>query len=600
MENKEKLRNEVDDNYKWDLSVIYKNNNEWEKDYELAKKEIIKINNYKNSFLNSANDFYEFLKYDEKTDRLLNKLYMYSHLNYDSDTTNDVYKKMDNQIIDLFNEYEQLSSFIVPNILKQDYSLFEKFFKENDKLKEYKFFIDEIYRYKSHTLDTDKEEMISILSRGLSGGSDIFSSLTDSDMKFDDITLEDGKKVNFNESNYTVFITSKNRDIRKQAFTLLLEGYSKYKNTFASCYSNYVDSNIALAKIYNYDSAISASLFSDNVSEDIYNNLINTVNNNLDVLYKYYDLKKKVLKLDEFHLYDVYANLVDECDKYYSFEEAKKLVLESLSVLGDEYNKVLNKAFEERWIDVYHNKGKTSGAYSSGFYDTNPYVLLNYEGKLNDVSTLAHELGHSMHTYFSCKNNPYEYSSYKIFVAEVASTVNELLLSNYLLNNSNNKNEKLNVINHILELFKGTIFRQTMFAEFEALMHKKREEKEVLTSTYLTENYYKLVKKYFGPNVVCDDLIKHEWSRIPHFYNDFYVYKYATSLSCACFIVNNILNKKEGALDNYLKFLTLGCSNYPVDELKQAGVDISDSNVILSAINTFNEYLDKFNEVYES
>ena len=598
MENKEKLRNEVDDNYKWDLSVIYKNNNEWEKDYELAKKEIIKINNYKNSFLNSANDFYEFLKYDEKTDRLLNKLYMYSHLNYDSDTTNDVYKKMDNQIIDLFNEYEQLSSFIVPNILKQDYSLFEKFFKENDKLKEYKFFIDEIYRYKSHTLDTDKEEMISILSRGLSGGSDIFSSLTDSDMKFDDITLEDGKKVNFNESNYTVFITSKNRDIRKQAFTLLLEGYSKYKNTFASCYSNYVDSNIALAKIYNYDSAISASLFSDNVSEDIYNNLINTVNNNLDVLYKYYDLKKKVLKLDEFHLYDVYANLVDECDKYYSFEEAKKLVLESLSVLGDEYNKVLNKAFDERWIDVYHNKGKTSGAYSSGFYDTNPYVLLNYEGKLNDVSTLAHELGHSMHTYFSCKNNPYEYSSYKIFVAEVASTVNELLLSNYLLNNSNNKNEKLNVINHILELFKGTIFRQTMFAEFEALMHKKREEKEVLTSTYLTENYYKLVKKYFGPNVVCDDLIKHEWSRIPHFYNDFYVYKYATGLSAACYIVEGILSDKEKAKENYFKFLKSGGSMYPIDELKLAGVDMNDKEVVQSAINMFSDFIDEFESIY--
>ena len=391
-----------------------------------------------------------------------------------------------------------------------------------------------------------------------------------------------------------------NREVRKRAFEILLGGYSKYKNTLASCYANYVDTNISLSKIYNYDNALSASLFPDNVDESIYKNLIKTVNNRLDVLYRYYDIKKKALNLDEFHLYDVYANLVDECDKNYTFDEAKKLVLKALKPLGDEYQEVLNKAFNERWIDIYHNKGKTSGAYSSGFYDTNPYILLNFEGKLNDVSTLAHELGHSMHTYFSCKNNPYQYSSYKIFVAEVASTVNELLLSNYMFKNSNNKEEKLNIINHVLELFKSTIYRQTMFAEFELLMHQKREEKEVLTSTFLTDNYYDIVKKYFGKNVVCDDLIKYEWSRIPHFYYDFYVYKYATSLSAACYIVTCILNNEKDALNNYLRFLSMGGSDYPVNELKKAGVDMTDSKVIDSAIDMFSDYLDKFEEIYNS
>lgn len=600
METKEKLRSEIEEKYKWDLTTIYQSDAKWNEDYKKAQKEIIKINNYKDTFLSNAKSFYEFLIYNQETDRLLNKLYYYSHLNYDGDTTNDHYKKMNAQVVDLIEEYEKLSSFVIPTILKQDYSLFEKFYKEDERLLDFKFSIEEVYRNKKHTLDEDKELMIATISPALSGGSRIFESLTDSDMEFDDIELEDGKKVNFNESNYSVFISSKNREVRKRAFEILLGGYSKYKNTLASCYANYVDTNISLSKIYNYDNALSASLFPDNVDESIYKNLIKTVNNRLDVLYRYYDIKKKVLNLDEFHLYDVYANLVDECDKNYTFEEAKELVLKALKPLGDEYQEVLNKAFNERWIDIYHNKGKTSGAYSSGFYDTNPYILLNFEGKLNDVSTLAHELGHSMHTYFSCKNNPYQYSSYKIFVAEVASTVNELLLSNYMLKNSNNKEEKLNIINHILELFKSTIYRQTMFAEFELLMHQKREEKEVLTSTFLTDNYYNIVKKYFGKNVVCDDLIKYEWSRIPHFYYDFYVYKYATSLSAACYIVTCILNNEKDALNNYLRFLSMGGSDYPVNELKKAGVDMTDSKVIDSAIDMFSDYLDKFEEIYNS
>lgn len=600
MAKEEKTRSKIDDKYKWDLTTIYKTDDLWKSDYNKAKEEIEKIILYKDKFLNSSKDLLEFLKYDEATDRLLSKLYYYAHLNYDSDTTNDKYKEMFNKIRDLFTRYDELSSFVLPSILKLDYEVFETYFNENKALADYKFVIDEIYRFKVHTLDEEKETMLSNLSSSLTNAEDTFEALTDSDLKFGNIKDENGEMCEFNESNYSVFIKSKDRRVRRDAFNLLFNKYSEFKNTIASTFSGNVESNIVTSKIRNYDSALQASLFSDNVPESVYNNLIDVVNDNIGVMYKYYDLKKKILGLDELHLYDIFVELVGKESKNYSFEEAKKLVLDALSVLGDDYVSNLKKAFDEKWIDVYHNKGKRSGAYSSGFYDTNPFVLLNYEGKLDDVSTLAHELGHSMHTYYSCKNNSYQYSSYKIFVAEVASTVNELLLSKYLLKNSKNKEEKLLILNHLLELFKGTIFRQTMFAEFEKNMYEKREQKEILTSTFLSDNYYELVKKYFGPNVVVDDLIRYEWERIPHFYYNFYVYKYATSLSAACFIVDGILNNKKDALDNYLKFLKLGGSMHPIEELKLTGVDMNNKEVIKSAINMFNEFIDEFEIVYNS
>ena len=372
---------------------------------------------------------------------------------------------------------------------------------------------------------------------------------------------------------------------------MLYDTYASFKNTITSTYTGDMDSNITMAKLRGFNSAREASLYGDNVDTTIYDNLIDTVSKNLKTIYKYYDLKKEVLGLDEFHLYDIYAKLIDTKDlDNYTFEDAKKIVKEALSVLGEDYIKDLDKAFSEKWIDVYNNKGKRSGAYS---------VLLNFEGNLNNVSTLAHELGHSMHTYYSCKNQPYQYSSYNIFVAEVASTVNELLLSKYLLNKFTDKESKLYILNRLLELFKGTIFRQTMFAEFERDMYKLREEKKALTHEVLCDHYLELNKKYFGSSVVVDDKIKYEWMRIPHFYYNFYVYKYATGLSAACYIVDGILNKKEGALEAYLKFLTLGGSMYPVDELKVAGVDISEPKVIESAINMFNDTIDEFKNLLE-
>ena len=600
MAKEEKLRCEIEDEYKWDLTKIYKDEKEWQKDFDDVKEEILKVTSYKDSFLSNGKRLYEYLKYDEEVSRKLEKIYYYAHLNYDADTLDEKYKVMKNKVSDLFTKYNELSSFVVPEILKLDEEKLNTFYKDEEKLEDYRFSIENIYRFKNHTLDEEKEKMLSNLSKCLSNPEETYEALTDSDFEYDYITDEKGNKVKFNESNYSLFIKSKDRSIRKKAFEMLHNKYKKYIRTITSTYKGEVENNVVLAKIRNYDSAISASLFSDNVSIDIYDNLIKVINDNMDVLYDYYDLKKEILSLDRLHMYDTYVEIIDKVDKKYSFDEAKEIVIDALSVLGDKYIKNLNKAFDEKWIDIYHSKGKRSGAYSSGNFDINPYVLLNFEGTLNDVSTLAHELGHSMHTYLSCKNNPYQYSSYEIFVAEVASTVNELLLANYMLKNSKNKDEKLAIINHILDLYKATLYRQTMFAEFEKETHKLREKGEVLTSDLLSNMYYDLVKKYFGPNVLCDDLIRYEWARIPHFYYNFYVYKYATGISAASYIVDGILNNKEGALENYINFLKTGGSMYPLDELKIAGVNLNSKSVVLSAIKTFEKYLKEFKDIYNS
>lgn len=600
MAKEEKLRCEIEDKYKWDLTKIYKDEKEWQKDFDDVKEKILKVLEYKDSFLSNGKKLYEYLKYDEEVSRKLEKIYYYAHLNYDADTLDEKYKVMTNKVSDLFTKYNELSSFVVPEILKLDEEKLNTFYKDEEKLEDYRFSIENIYRFKNHTLDEEKEKMLSNLSKCLSNPEETYEALTDSDFEYDYITDEKGNKVKFNESNYSLFIKSKDRSVRKKAFEMLHNKYKKYIRTITSTYKGEVENNVVLAKIRNYDSAISASLYSDNVPVDIYNNLIKVVNDNMNVLYDYYDLKKEILSLDCLHMYDTYVEIINKIDKKYSFDEAKEIVIDALSVLGDKYVKNLKKAFDEKWIDIYHSKGKRSGAYSSGNFDVNPYVLLNFEGTLNDVSTLAHELGHSMHTYLSCKNNPYQYSSYEIFVAEVASTVNELLLANYMLKNSKNKDEKLAIINHILDLYKATLYRQTMFAEFEKETHKLREKGEVLTSDLLSNTYYNLVKKYFGPNVLCDDLIRYEWARIPHFYYNFYVYKYATGISAASYIVDGILNNKEGALENYINFLKTGGSMYPLDELKIAGVNLNSKSVILSAIKTFEKYLKEFKDIYNS
>ena len=597
MEQRQKTRSEIEEKYKWDLTPIYKDVDSWYADYDSVAKEIKKVVDFKGNIVKNAKNLFDYIEFSMNLERKLYKLYYYAHLNFDSDTTNDEYQKMNGKIENLLAEYNRLDSFANPEMMKIDYSQVKEFYKEEPRLQEYEFLLEQLYRYKDHILNTEAESIISSFANINSTPEQVFEALTDSDLRFGKVKNDKDEETELTESNYSSFIESTNRDVRKEAFEMLLKTYSNYKNTIANTFAGNVEVLTTMAKLKKYSSSLEASLFDDNISTEVYNNLIDTVSNNLNVLYKYFDLKKEVLGLDEFHLYDQYNSLVPDCSKNYTFEEAKELVLKALAVLGEDYVANLNKAFDERWIDVYNNKGKRTGAYSSGFYDTNPYVLLNFNGKFGDVSTLAHELGHSMHTYYSCHNNPYQYSSYKIFVAEVASTVNELLLKYYILNHTDDVNEKKYIINEMMNNFKSTIYRQTMFAEFERDMHALKEKGEILTSQLLSDKYYELNKKYFGPDVVVDDVIRYEWERIPHFYYDFYVYKYAIGLSCACYIADGILNDKPNALENYKKFLSLGGSDYPANELKIAGIDVTKSEVVESAIKMFDNLIKQFKEL---
>lgn len=597
---KQKKRNEVPEQYKWDLSSIYASDYDWFQEYEEVKEKIKTITKYKGIILKAANNLYEFLKLYFDLDRKLEKLFMYAHLNNDSDTTDNNYQIIYGKISNLYQEFGELTTFIVPELLEKDYDLISKYMEEIPAIKEYKNYLKEVFRYKKHILSEKEEQVLSTLSKALSIPSKTYSKLTDSDMKLGTITDENGNQVELTDHNYSKYISSKDRNVRIQAFNTMYNAYHNFINTIAFTMAGEVDINSNIAKLKNYDSAIEMALYDENIDISVYNNLINTVSNNLDILFKYYGLRKKVLNLDELHLYDLYCDLIEEEERNYSFEEGKELVLNALQVLGDDYINNLTKAFDEKWIDIYSNLGKKSGAYSSGGYDTHPYLLLNYQNELNDVSTLAHELGHSMHSYYSKSNNSYQEYDYTIFVAEVASTVNELLLFKYMLKNSSSKKEKLTVLNRLMELFKGTIYRQTMFSEFEKTIYDAHNNEEILTADFLSDTYYKIVEKYFKENVVIDQDIKYEWARIPHFYYFFYVYKYATGLSAACYIVNNILEGKENARENYLEFLKTGGRDYPIEELKIAGVDITKPEVIESALKMFNEVIDEFIKVYNN
>ena len=591
---KQKTRDAIDIKDTWDLTYIFKSEEEFNKVLNEARDEIKKVSSFKGKLLSNSDSLLTYLEYSDNMERKLYKLYYYAHLNLDTDTANTNSQEREGKVTNLLQEYSVLSSFVLPELLNGDYEKVKEFIKENKKLEKYSFNLEEIYRYQNHRLSEENEILLSTISKSFIAD-EAFEALTDADMTFPNI-LVNGEEVELTESNYNTYIRSINRDVRRDAFTKLLGTYGNFKNTLAKTFSGNVELLTSMAKIKKFNSSIEASLYSDNIPVDVYNKLIDIINKNMNVLYKYYELKKEVLKLDELHLYDVYVPMIDNYEKRYTFNEAKGTVLDALSVLGEDYVNNLNKAFDERWIDIYNNKGKRGGAYSSGFYDTKPYLLLNFEGKYEDVTTLAHELGHSMHTFYSCSNQPYNLSSYNIFVAEVASTVNELLLVHYLIENSKNREEKLFLINQLMELYKATIYRQVMFAEFERDMHKDLENGEVLTNEYLSSNYYELVKKYFGDNVVCDELIKNEWMRIPHFYYNFYVYKYAIGLSCATKIVNGILNKEPKALEKYLSFLKTGGSMYPAEELKVAGVDIYDNNTYTEAIKTFDSYIEMFKE----
>ena len=592
-----KKRSEVPEESKWDLSSLYKNEEEFQKDFDYLEKNYKKYKDFQGR-LNSAKNIYDFFVFDEEFSKKYEAVYNYSARKFDEDITNFKYQEISGKLDKLMTNISEVTSFIVPEMMKLTMEDVDKFIKEDSRLELYRWEFRNLLRAKPHVLSEESEKLISLLSSPLSVPEEISSYLCDSDIKFGKI-IKDGKKIELTNNNYSLYISDKDREVRKDTFYKYYKQFENMQNTFASAYSAYVKYNNVNAKIRGYKDAREAALFGGNIDSKIYDNLIDTLHKNLTIMDDYYRLKKEVMGVDELHIYDIYAPLIGESDKKYTFEEAKNIVLTALSVLGEDYTKTLQKGFDDKWIDIYPSIGKRGGAYSSGCYTSNPFILLNFNGKFHDVSTLAHELGHSMHSYYSIKNNPYIYYNYRIFVAEVASQVNEIILARYLINHTSDKLEKLNILDSLMELFKGSIVRQTMFAEFEKITHEKEASGEVLTSKFLSDTYYGLYKKYSGSEMISDPEIRYEWERIPHFYYNFYVYQYATGLAAACYIANNILSGKEEALDKYLKFLTLGGSMDPVDELKVAGVDISDPEVVQSAMDMFKDIINEFKEIYE-
>lgn len=593
-----KTRDEINNKDKWKIDLIYKDINSFNNDVKEFKKELDKLIDLEKIFLDTKEDFTNFFMQDEKVSRILEKLSIYANCKSDEDKSNSKFQELVGITTNLYALYNEKTSSVIPKILKTDKSIIYKYLKENKELEAYKYFFDLILSKKDHILSEEGEKTVSLYQPVLNASRETSSYLRNADLQLGYIKDENDNEIELTEANYSLYIENKDRRVREDAFNKIYAAYKSVENTLSSTYAATVNYDSITAKLRKYKSSINMYLDPKKIPVDLYNNLIKTVRDNLGVLYEYYDLKKDILKLDEFHLYDTYTKVVKEYDRNYSFNEAKDIVIKALSILGEDYTENLKKAFTDGWIDIYPNKGKKNGAYSTGGFDTMPYVLLNYTNTYNDVSTLAHELGHSMHTYYTVKNNPYITADYPIFLAEIASTTNELLLSHYMYENASSKEEKLTILNEKLDLFKSTIFRQTMFAEFEKKAHEYVDKGNILTSDYLNEMYYDLNKCYFGNKVVVDEQIKYEWLRIPHFYTPFYVYQYATSLSISCYIAGNIINNKKGFKEKYLEFLSSGGKDYPLEVLKIVDIDLNDSTVFESAINTFKETLEEFRKVY--
>ncbi len=589
-----KTRDEIEADDKWDIEKVYSTTKEWEEDFNKLKEKAKGFEEFKGK-LSDPNKLLGFLKLDEEVSRLGEKLLVYAFLKGDEDTANNANQALKTKIEMYFSELSSLSAFFVPEILSYDKKVIEDAINKLPELKVYELMLERILKRKPHTLTTQMEEMLATVSDALNAPSNIFSILTNADMTFPVIKDEEGKDVELTEGNYSIFIKSKDIRVRESAFKALFNTYKHFKNTLATSLTASIKNFSFMAKTRKYNSSIESSLEPNDIPIEVYDNVIKTINENLDSLHRYVKIKKKLLGLDEIHMYDLYVPVIDTPKAHIEFSKAVEMVNEALKPLGDEYLKIFNNGIKDRWIDIYENKGKRKGAYSWGTYDTMPYVLLNYNYELNDVSTLAHEMGHSIHSYYSRKEQPYAYANYTLFCAEVASTVNENLLINDLIKKETDENKKLYLINTQLEQIRTTVFRQVMFAEFEKTTHEKIDNGEPLTSDELCKIYHDLNVKYFGPDMIIDEEIDMEWARIPHFYSDFYVYQYATGYSAANSFVKQILDKGEEAVEKYKGFLKAGGSDYPINILKKAGVDMTTPKPIQDTINRFNELLDMLN-----
>lgn len=589
-------REDIEDKFKWDMTDVYKDEDLWEQDRVKAYENIGEIEKYSKNLCDSKEIFKSGMDIIYSTQLMVERVYFYANQKYHENLGNSKYQKMSNQTDELITAFGLATSFVVPAILACSQEKIAGYLVDNE-LVQYKMYLNDVFRQKKHILSEAEEAIVAKTNKFSQGASNIFSVFNNVDIDFPEINDGNGNMVKLTHGNYNTFLTSKNREVRKDAFMAMYHTFAKYKNTLSMVYQTSLNKDSFYADVRKYDSSREMFLDDSNIDGSVYDNLIKTVNENLPIMHKYLEIRKKALNLDELHMYDIYVPIVDVDNKEIDYDKAKEMVLDGLKVMGTEYTDLLKEGFNNRWIDVYENEGKRSGAYSWSVYDTHPYVLLNYQPQLNSVFTIAHEMGHALHSYYSNKNNSYINSEYKIFVAEVASTCNESLLINHLINKSEDDREKAYLINYFLEQFRTTLFRQTMFAEFENIVHKMSDEGEPLNAEIMCDIYYELNKKYYGENMCIDKEIEMEWARIPHFYTAFYVYQYATGFSAAVALSKKILEEGESAVNDYKKFLKSGCSDYPIELLKIAGVDMSSKEPVEMAMEMFENLVNQFEKL---
>lgn len=596
--NEKKTRSEISDEFKWNISAMYPDESDVYKDVNSSKSLAEEVSNMQGHIMDSSFTLLKTMLLYSSSIRLIERAFVYSHMKHDEDNGDTRYVEMYSNVVAAYSEVAAALSFIIPEISQASASTIAEYIDELPDLEVYRFMLEEIIRKKDHLLNKDQEFILASLHEILNSSDEIFSALNDVDMNFGEIVDQDGNTMPLTHATYIQFMQSQDRNIRKEAYYKLYDEYKKLNTTISTMYSFNVKSDVITSKLRNYSSILESPLSSENIPISVYDNLIAAVHEHLPAMHKYVDIRKRVLGVDELKMFDVYCPITKNIEFNYSFDEALEIGCAALSPLGESYvNTLKNGIKNEKWVDIYENQGKTSGAYSFGCYDSYPYILMNFTGDLRDVFTLVHEGGHSMHSYYTRKTQDYIYADHSIFTAEVASTVNETLLIKYLLKNCDDIEMKKYLINFYIDEFKSTLFRQTMFAEFEKIVHEHVWNGGALTPEFLNKTYNDLNTLYFGPAMSEDDMIQYEWSRIPHFYNSFYVYQYATGYSAANAIANRILNEGQPAVDDYLKFLTTGSSNYPIELLKIAGVDMSTEQPVLSALDTFDQLVDELNNL---
>ena len=592
-------RSEVDIKFTWAIEDLYASDELWQKEYDKVKEMLPRAAEFQGRLGKSADILLSFLVLSDEIGKLTERIYVYANQKYHEDTANAVYQDLSNKSNVLSVQVNSALSFATPEILTIPEETIVQFKHEAEELQLYDFYLADILRLKPHILSGEMEALLADAGEIAEAPDNIFSRFNNADIKFPEIVDENGDKVRITHGRYGQLLESTDRRVRKEAFEGLYATYSSFRNTLAATFSANVKQEVFFARARKYNSTMEKALNAGNIPVEVYTNLIEAVHENMKLMYRYVTLRKKLMGVSELHMYDLYTPLIADVKMEIPFEEGKSIVMKGLEPLGEEYQKILTEGFNHRWIDIYENENKRSGAYSWGAYGTHPYVLLNYNDTLNNVFTLAHEMGHAIHSYHSDREQPYIYAGYKIFVAEVASTCNESLLIDYMLKTTADKKEKAYLINHFLEKFKGTLYRQTMFAEFEMITHKMVEDGESLTADTLCKIYHDLNVAYFGNDIVIDPEIDMEWSRIPHFYNAFYVYQYATGYSAAIALSRRILNDGPEAVADYIRFLSSGSSNYPIELLKAAGVDMSTKEPVNQALKLFEELLDQMEALME-